>query len=141
MAYVILISPTRIHLLTVTGVLLPPHLQEMDADLLAWTLQMSNMVAIKRKYSEVIKFWAKSVNFFCMSDICVLKMDETAVLTGAMRRSLVLVMDKDVAGHHIGKVCIFCHVFAFKIGRCALNFTRNVGAGDFSRLDREYVVY
>ena len=76
-----------------------------------------------------------------MSDICVLKMDETAVLTGAMRRSLVLVMDKDVAGHHIGKVCIFCHVFAFKIGRCALNFTRNVGAGDFSRLDREYVVY
>lgn len=29
--------------------------------------------------------------------------NETAVLTGAMRRSLVLVMDKDVAGHHIAK--------------------------------------
>uniref|UniRef100_A0A7I4BFW0 Uncharacterized protein n=1 Tax=Physcomitrium patens TaxID=3218 RepID=A0A7I4BFW0_PHYPA len=29
--------------------------------------------------------------------------NETAVLTGAMNRILVLVMDKDVAGHHIAK--------------------------------------
>jgi len=32
------------------------------------------------------------------------QVNETAVLTRAMRRSLVLVMDKDVAGHHIAKV-------------------------------------
>ena len=30
--------------------------------------------------------------------------NETAVLTGAMRRNLVLVMDRDVARHHIAKV-------------------------------------
>lgn len=34
------------------------------------------------------------------------QVNESAVLTGAMRRSLVLVMDKDVAGHHIAKVCL-----------------------------------
>lgn len=50
-----------------------------------------------------------------MSDGCVLKVDATAVLTGAMRRSLVLVMDKDVAGHHIGKVRIFVMCFLLKL--------------------------
>jgi hypothetical protein len=32
------------------------------------------------------------------------EVDEVAVLAGGMHRSLVLVMDRDVAGHHIAKV-------------------------------------
>jgi hypothetical protein len=31
------------------------------------------------------------------------EVDEVAVLAGGMHRSLVLVMDRDVAGHHIAK--------------------------------------
>jgi hypothetical protein len=31
------------------------------------------------------------------------EVDEVAVLAGSMHRSLVLVMDRDVAGHHIAK--------------------------------------
>jgi hypothetical protein len=72
---------------------------------------------------HLLTSWHKSFVISCFSSHCAhasyggkipimmrawQEVDEVAVLAGSMHRSLVLVMDRDVAGHHIAKVNCLC---------------------------------